>query len=136
MILLIYTVQLASGATDVCATTVPEPPSLSDVSGTWLALRESGEMCRLDIDPEKGTGEMICTTGDRLFRTAIRGVVLRHAELTVTLDGNEILSGDVVYGKFATVYGNRPLNFFKLSRVSATLSRIGGELSLHGPPSK
>lgn len=112
------------------STTIPPSPSLSDISGTWLAIRSTGDVCRLDIDAENGTGEMVCTIGQALFRAAIQDVTLTHLQLSVEFEDTESLDGRVVYERFEATYGVKQIIFIKVSRLQAALTQLGGKLSL------
>lgn len=115
------------------ATSIPPDPHPSYVSGTWLALEKSGDICRLDVDVEEDSGELVCTIGDGLFRAAIQSVALKHLRLTITLEKNETLSGDVIYDRFVATYNGSEINFIKLARVKTALEQLGGGLSMGRP---
>lgn len=127
---------LVAFGTGVHATSIPPDPRPSDVSGTWLAIRQSGDVCRLDVDAERGSGELVCTIGGGLFRTAIQAVVLDHVNLAITLENKESLNGEVVYDRFAAAYGTKQISFVKLSRLKTALTQLGGDLSIGSLPRK
>ena len=130
MIVACVTCLLIAG-TSLNGTTIPERPTASDLSGTWLAVEEFGDVCRLDVDAINRSGQMVCTNGHGLFHTSIRDLKRdENLGLTIMLDGNETLSGEVFDDRFAVEYGEESMVFLKLSRISTALKRLGGRLSM------
>jgi hypothetical protein len=106
-------------------TSPPDPISQTDVTGSWLAFREDGEVCRLDLDLVRGGGEMVCASECRRFRTPVQSTQLKQSRLIVVLERGEILSGEIDNGRFSTTYGTRPMKFFKEAHTLAVLNELG-----------
>jgi len=104
----------------------PPVPSLETISGSWIAVREHGGVCRLVLDGPTGTGEMSCFSGEREYRTDVSGIKLRRNKLTVLLgSAGDQLEGEVVRSRFAARLGRERIFFFTEQRIVSEMTKVG-----------
>ena len=107
-------------------TKYPPKPSLESISGSWIALTDYGEVCRLTLNGPGGTGELSCSSEGRTYKVNVTRIELRGYDLTVLLGSSrDRLEGEVVRSKFGARLGRERMNFFTDSRVLSDLTRVG-----------
>lgn len=110
----------------VHSTKYPPVPSLESISGSWIAVREHGGVCRLVLDGPTGTGELSCVSDGRSYQAQVGGIELRRNELTVRLgSADEQIKGEVVRSRFAARLGRERIFFFAEQRIVSEMRRLG-----------
>ena len=109
------------------ATEYPEPVTEADVSGAWLALWETGSACRLDLDVKADNGKMSCVYpgSSRRFEQAVRAIRLEGSRVVLVMEGKDVLEGDVVAGRFTTMYGELRVTFVRAEGALLLLRALG-----------
>lgn len=108
------------------STKYPPVPSLETISGSWIAVREYGGVCKLVLDGPAGSGEISCVSGAREYRANVSRIELHRNKLTVFVrSGADRLEGEVVRSKFAARLGRERMNFFNEERIVADMKSVG-----------